>query len=119
MRKKVEFRHMMEEDKPIIVQRIKEGIPIWKICRELHITRLEIEPFLLEENLIKKSECKYLCVINNSIKELRMSTGMSQLEFANHYGIPVRTLQEWEQGRSNPPSYLVDLIKRIMELESH
>lgn len=118
MREKVELRQMTEEDKPIIVQRIKEGIPIWKICRELHITRYEMEPFLLEEKLIKKSECKYLWV-NNSIKELRMSTGMSQLEFANHYGIPVRTLQEWEQGRSNPPNYLVDLIKRIIELESH
>ena len=56
MRKKVEFRHMTEEDKPIIVQRIKEGIPIWKICRELHITRFEMEPFLLEEKLIKKSD---------------------------------------------------------------
>lgn len=119
MRKKVEFRQMTEEDKLIIVQRIKEEIPIWKICRELHITRFEMEPFLLEEKLIKKNECKYLGVINNSIKELRMSSGMTQIEFANHYAIPVRTLQEWEQGRSNPPGYLVNLIKRIMELENH
>ena len=27
---------------------------------------------------------------------------MSQLEFAEHFGFSVRTLQEWEQGRSVP-----------------
>lgn len=35
-------------------------------------------------------------------KKIRESLGMSQAEFAEHFGFSVRTLQEWEQGRSMP-----------------
>lgn len=52
-----------------------------------------------------------------SIKELRTSTGMSQSQFANYFGLSVRSLQEWEQGRKSPPTYLVGLLKRILVLE--
>lgn len=51
------------------------------------------------------------------IKELRNLTGMSQSKFADYFGISVRTIQEWEQERSAPPSYLVGLLKRILDLE--
>ena len=53
------------------------------------------------------------------MKEFRLSTGLSQSKFADYFGISVRTLQEWEQGRRNPPEYLLKLLKRIWELESH
>lgn len=53
------------------------------------------------------------------MKEFRQSTGMSQKGFAIHFGFPVRTLQEWEQGRQNPPPYLLNLLKRIWKLENH
>lgn len=52
------------------------------------------------------------------IKEFRKQTGLSQSKFADYFGLPVRTLQEWEQGRQNPPSYLLDLLKRIWILEN-
>ena len=51
------------------------------------------------------------------IKELRKATGMSQREFASYFGISVRNIQEWEQERKSPPSYLVGLMKRILDLE--
>ena len=51
------------------------------------------------------------------IKELRCLTGMSQREFASYFGISVRNIQEWEQERKSPPSYLVGLMKRILDLE--
>ena len=54
-----------------------------------------------------------------TMKEFRQSTGMSQKGFAIHFGFPVRTLQEWEQGRQNPPPYLLNLLKRIWKLENH
>lgn len=58
--------------------------------------------------------------LNNSpIKELRKQTKMSQQQFANYFGLPLRTLQGWEQDRRNPPDYLVELLKRIWELENH
>jgi putative transcriptional regulator len=36
------------------------------------------------------------------VKQIREELGMSQSEFAEHFGFSVRTLQEWEQGRSEP-----------------
>ncbi len=45
--------------------------------------------------------------ISDRIKELRKKTGLSQSKFSAKFGIPVRTLQQWEQGISAPPEYLV------------
>ena len=52
-----------------------------------------------------------------NIKELRNLTGMSQKKFADYFGISFRTIQQWEQERSAPPSYLVGLLKRILDFE--
>jgi putative transcriptional regulator len=38
------------------------------------------------------------------VRAIREKTGMSQAEFARHYGFSGRTLQEWEQGRARPDS---------------
>lgn len=45
-----------------------------------------------------------------TIKELRQQTGLSQSGFAKYFEIPVRTVQDWEQGKRTPPEYLVKLI---------
>lgn len=45
------------------------------------------------------------------IKELRAQTGLSQSAFAKKYNIPLRTLQQWEQGRSAPPAYVVGMLQ--------
>lgn len=37
-----------------------------------------------------------------TIRQLRIETGLSQSQFAKKSGIPVRTLQEYEQGRVKP-----------------
>lgn len=50
-----------------------------------------------------------------SIKEMRSQTGLSQSKFANMFEIPVSTLKDWEQGRRNPPAYVVKMIKTILE----
>lgn len=49
-----------------------------------------------------------------NIKELRKKTGMTQAAFANRFSIPLRTLQEWEQGRSMPPQYVIPMIREVM-----
>ena len=53
-----------------------------------------------------------------SIKELRKQTGMSQSQFATHFEISVRTLQDWEQERRQPPEYLVGLLERLLKYEN-
>ena len=51
------------------------------------------------------------------IKELRQKTGLSQSKYSAKFGIPVRTLQQWEQGISAPPEYLVRMMAYILKLE--
>ena len=55
--------------------------------------------------------------ISDRIKELRKKTGLSQSKFSAKFGIPVRTLQQWEQGISAPPEYLIRMIAYIIQLE--
>ena len=57
--------------------------------------------------------------ISDRIKELRKSAGLSQSKFSAKFGIPVRTLQQWEQGISAPPEYLVRMMAYIMLLEEN
>ena len=57
--------------------------------------------------------------ISEKIKQLRKKTGLSQSKFSAKFGIPVRTLQQWEQGISAPPEYLVRMMAYIMQLEEN
>lgn len=53
-----------------------------------------------------------------TIQELREKTGLSQSKFAEYFGLPLRTVQEWEQGRRKPPDYIPKLLERIWNLET-
>lgn len=52
------------------------------------------------------------------VKELRAQTNMSQRKFAAYFEIPVRTLQEWEQERVDPPKYIVSMMEIILKLRN-
>ena len=52
-----------------------------------------------------------------TIKELRKATGLSQSKFAQYFNIPTRTIQHWEQDISKPPSYIPEMMERILDLE--
>ena len=45
-----------------------------------------------------------------NIKELRLTTGQTQKEFADYFGIPVGTLRRWEYGESRPAPYVIKMI---------
>ena len=45
-----------------------------------------------------------------SFKELRISSSMTQKEFAAYFGIPLRTIENWERGVNKCPDYLFDLM---------
>lgn len=53
-----------------------------------------------------------------TIKEVRAKTGLSQSKFAEYFDLPLRTVQEWEQGRRKPPDYIPKLLERIWNLET-
>ncbi len=42
--------------------------------------------------------------------ELRESTGMTRREFCDYFGIPYRTLQDWELRNRKMPDYLLRLM---------
>jgi putative transcriptional regulator len=51
-------------------------------------------------------------------KAVRRKLGMSQARFATSFGVSLRTLQEWEQGRANPEGparALLTIIEREPE----
>lgn len=47
------------------------------------------------------------------IKTIRKKAGMTQVRFAEKYGIPKRTLESWEMGERTPPEYIVNLLEKI------
>lgn len=51
------------------------------------------------------------------IKDMRLQTGMTQKEFGEYFNIPVRTIENWETGKRNPPEYVAELIKYKYEKE--
>lgn len=53
----------------------------------------------------------------NQIKELREKMGMNRREFCDYYGIPYRTVQDWEAGKRELPDYLLRLIIYRAEIE--
>ena len=53
------------------------------------------------------------------IKELREFINLSQKQFADKYGIPVRTLQKWEQHAAEPLPYLISLVQDDIEDEEY
>lgn len=55
----------------------------------------------------------------NGVKELREKSGLSQVNFAKKFEIPVKSLQNWEAGRTTPPPYVIFMIKTILALEGN
>ena len=50
-----------------------------------------------------------------TIKEIRAASGLTQKAFAELLGIPKRTIENWEGGQRQPPTYIVKLIAFYME----
>lgn len=52
-----------------------------------------------------------------TIKELRTKSGMTQKAFAEYFGIPKRTIEEWEGERRKCADYLLNLMQYKLEKE--
>ncbi len=50
-----------------------------------------------------------------NIREMRRQLGNTQSEFAARYGIPFRTIQNWETEARKPPEYIVALLEHRVE----
>ncbi len=52
-----------------------------------------------------------------TFKELRQQSGMTQRQFAEYFGIPRRTIENWETGVNQCNGYLIDLMKYKLDHE--
>lgn len=51
------------------------------------------------------------------IKALRESTGMNRKEFCEYFGIPYRTVTEWERDNRHAPDYVIRLLTYYIQME--
>ncbi|MCF0127077.1 MAG: helix-turn-helix domain-containing protein [Pseudobutyrivibrio sp.] len=51
------------------------------------------------------------------VRELREAMGMNRREFSEYFGIPYRTVQDWEAGKRTMPEYVLRLMKYMAEME--
>ncbi len=49
----------------------------------------------------------------STVKALRQRLGLTQAEFAEAFGLPISTLRDWEQLRSNPDAPARALLRAI------
>ena len=53
-----------------------------------------------------------------TITEIREISGLSRAAFSRQYKIPVRTLEDWEAGKRIPPEYVLELLARVVDMDS-
>ena len=51
------------------------------------------------------------------IKDLREAAGMNRAQFAAYFCIPYRTVENWETGARQIPSYLLELMVYKLQKE--
>lgn len=52
------------------------------------------------------------------MRELRESTGMNRKEFCQFFGIPYRTVTDWELGNRHAPEYVLRLLEYYIRHEN-
>lgn len=52
-----------------------------------------------------------------TIKEMRTAAGMTQKAFSEYFGIPKRTIEDWEGCRRACPAYVLALVEYKLRKE--
>ena len=65
---------------------------------------------------VEKSDKKPI-TLAEVFRAIRMRTNMNRKEFAEWLGVPYRTMQDWELGKSQVPEYLLRLVAYKVENE--
>ena len=66
---------------------------------------------MIDRNYSKQELGEYL-------RELRTRTKLNRREFAEYFGIPLRTVEDWEYGKRKIPDYLLRLIEYKLRMEN-
>jgi len=49
------------------------------------------------------------------IKTIRSNLKLTQAQFSDKFGIPIRSLQKWESGEREAPEYTIDMLELLAE----
>ncbi len=81
-------------------------------------TEVDIQRYIREdgEGEITSFAGGRLVVPPEYVRRVRARAGLTQDEFARRFGLSVRTIQEWEQGRTQPEGPALTLL-RVIERE--
>ena len=52
-----------------------------------------------------------------TFKELRQASGMNKAQFAEYFGIPYRTVQDWELENRKCNNYIINLLEYKLKNE--
>lgn len=55
--------------------------------------------------------------VKDKVRALRESTGMNRKEFCEYFGIPYRTMTEWELGHRKMPDYVLRMMAYQIKME--
>ena len=55
--------------------------------------------------------------VKDKVRTLRESTGMNRKEFCKYFGIPYRTMTEWELGHRKLPDYVLRMMVYQIRME--
>lgn len=56
---------------------------------------------------------------SETILAIRKSTGLSQAAFGKRFGIPTRTIEDWERGLRECPAYVAELLAYAAQTDYH
>lgn len=56
-----------------------------------------------------------MMTVGQKIRQARIAAGMSRSDLKRSLGIPIRTLEDWESDRYNPPPYVATLLIEWLE----
>ena len=49
-------------------------------------------------------------------RAIRQACGLTQAAFADRFGIPKRTVENWDSGSSTPPPYVLRMLAQLLGL---
>ena len=106
--------------KPLFTQQKKalKYLELRESLKKLEVNNYirEIKKIDLELSEITKQKTILAKELNEK-EELREKMGMNRREFSDYYGIPYRTIQDWEAEKRELPDYLLRLLKYRAEIE--
>lgn len=63
-----------------------------------------------DENNINKYLLIYVYAHEQTCESIRRIAKMTRAEFCREYHLPMRTVEDWDAGRREPPKYLLDAL---------